>query len=292
MIGGLAVRNNLLCVTWSAGRGHVLLYDLEARERMSSWTTPVGDSGFSDAAGVAIDPRFRLFVADPQNHCVRRYNAFGQHLGDVGLPPPESGDRGRDNLGVLDRPHAVACHRDRVWVALGERPRRRGVQCFDVHGKALRALPARGEAGARWGAPRGVYCDAEGVVVADTLRGRLQLFRADGSFVQERSVPVRAGAAARPAAVVRLPDRSLLVVDHGGIDPELVGIRRDGTRLPLDSLVSVCRDPLALAVSDQGVLFVLDRGGERVLQCRTLDADVEVVLDLAEHDNDAPGPLR
>ena len=79
MIGGLAVRNNLLCVTWSAGRGHVLLYDLEARERMSSWTTPVGDSGFSDAAGVAIDPRFRLFVADPQNHCVRRYNAFGQH---------------------------------------------------------------------------------------------------------------------------------------------------------------------------------------------------------------------
>ena len=289
MIGGLAVRNNLLCVTWSAGRGHVFLYDLDARARLSSWTTPVGPSGYSDAAGVAVDAQFRLFVADPQNSCVRRYNAFGQHLGDVGLPPPERGDRGRDNLGVLDRPHAVACHGGQVWVALGERPRRRGVQCFDVHGNALRALAARGESGARWAAPRGLHCDALGLVVADTLRGRLQMFRPDGGFVQELALPGRDGPGARPAAVARLADRTLLVVDRGGSEAVLVGLHRDGMPCPVGELASVCRDPLALAVSDAGELFVLDRDGERVLRRRGAGGEVEVVVDLAEHDFDAPG---
>ncbi|MCK5945332.1 MAG: hypothetical protein KAI24_25305, partial [Planctomycetes bacterium] len=201
-------------MTWSAGRGHVFLYDLEARERMSSWTTPVGESGYSDAGGVAIDAHFRLFVTDAQNHCVRRYNAFGQHLGDLGLAPPASGDRGRDQLGVLDRPHALACHRERVWVATGERPRRRGVQCFHVDGRALRALPARGEAGAKWGAPRGLWCDDRGLLVADTLRGRLQGFRHDGTFVREWALPADGNGgggdgSARPGAVARLADGTM-----------------------------------------------------------------------------------
>lgn len=288
MIGGLAVRSNLLCVTWSAGRGHVFLYDLEARERMSSWTTPVGESGYSDAAGVAIDAHFRLFVADPQNHCVRRYNAFGQHLGDIGLRPPTSGDRGRDKLGVLDRPHAVACRRDRLWVALGERPRRRGVQYFDIGGHALRAIPARGEAGEKWGAPRGIWADDRGLVVADTLRGRIQTFRLDGSFVQERALPER-GDGARPGSVVRLPSAGLLVVDHGEIDTALIGIHPNGTRFRLGGLDEACRDPLALALDDQGRLYVLDHDGERVLRCGADLRDVEVLVDLAEHDFDAPG---
>lgn len=289
MIGGLAVRSNLLCVTWSAGRGHVFLYDLDARERMSSWTTPVGASGFSDAGGVAVDAHFRLFVADPQNQCVRRYNAFGQHLGDLGLPPPSSGDRGRDKLGVLERPHAVACHRDRVWVVTGERARRRAVQCFDLGGHALRALPARGEPGEKWGAPRGIWCDARGLVVADTLRGRLQTFRHDGAFVQERGLG-QGGEGARPGAVVRLAGGELLVVDHGGVDARLLSLRPDGTRLPLPALDEACRDPLALALDEQGRVYVLDHDGERVLRCGAGLDRVEVLVDLAEHDFDAPGP--
>lgn len=287
MIGGLAVRNNLLCVTWSAGRGHVFLYDLDARERLSSWTTPVGASGYSDAGGVAIDRNFRLFVADPQNHCVRRYNAFGQHLGDLGLPPPESGDRGRDKLGVLDRPHAVACHLDRIWVATGERPRRRSVQCFDTSGKALQALPARGEAGEKWAAPRGVWCDERGLVVADTLRGRLQLFRPDGGFVQERAL----GAdGARPGAVVRMEDDALLAVDHGGVEARLLGVGPDGAALSLGELEAACRDPLALALDPAGALLILDHGGERVLRAGPGWQQADVLVDLAEHDFGAPEP--
>ena len=66
MSGGVAVQANLLCVTWSAAVGHVFLFDVEARQRVSAWTLPVCERGFSDAAGIAMDPNFHLFVADPQ----------------------------------------------------------------------------------------------------------------------------------------------------------------------------------------------------------------------------------
>ncbi|MEC8652849.1 MAG: hypothetical protein VXY92_09835 [Planctomycetota bacterium] len=279
MIGGLAVQNNLLCVTGSMGRGHVFLYDLDARERISTWSTPVGPSGYSDAGGVAIDARFRIYVADPSNACLRRYNAFGQHLGDVGLPLPSTGDRGRDKLGVLDRPHAVACPMERLWVTAGDRPRRRGVQCFDVHGKALRSLSAQGEAGTKWAAPRGVCCDERGLVVADTLRGRLQLFRPGGTFMQERSLP--SGAAARPGAVARLPSGAVVVVDHGGVEAALVGLAADGAQVALPGLDGEVRDPVGLATDPRGRLLVLDEGGDRVLRWSADRGEPELLVDLS-----------
>ena len=55
MSGGVAVRGNLLCVTWSAAQGHVFLFDLGARQRVSAWSMPAGERGYSDAAGVAMD---------------------------------------------------------------------------------------------------------------------------------------------------------------------------------------------------------------------------------------------
>ena len=33
MSGGISVRGNLLCVTWTAARGHVFLFDLQAQQR-------------------------------------------------------------------------------------------------------------------------------------------------------------------------------------------------------------------------------------------------------------------
>ena len=288
MIGGLAVRNNLLCVTWSAGRGHVFLYDLEARDRVSSWRLPVGSSGYSDAGGVAIDRNFRIFVADAHNHWVRRFNAFGQHLGDLGLATSEGRDHGRDRAGVLDRPHAVAVHLERVYVTMGEQPRRRSVQCFHVDGRVLSGLSARGDAAQKWSAPRGVWADDRGVVVADTLRGRLQCFRGDGTFIHE-VVMGRGGAHARPGHVARLGDGTLLCVDHAEVRSRLVALRPDGTERSLAQLDGVLRDPLALAVDEQQWTYVLDQDGERVLRL-TPDLQLDCVLiHLCEHDQDGPG---
>ncbi|MCB9878351.1 MAG: NHL repeat-containing protein [Planctomycetes bacterium] len=281
MIGGLAVRGNLLCVTWSAARGHVFLYDLEAKQRVSSWTTPVGPAGFSDAAGVALDEHFRLFVADPHNDCVRRFNAFGQHLGDLGEPPPGAGDRGRDRVGVLDRPHGVAVFGDRLYVALGDRPRQRGVQCFATDGRVLRPLAAQGDAHLRFGAPRGICADARGVVVADTLRGALQVFRPDGSFVREH---VGCG---RPVAVARAADGAIWYVDRDA-EPGVRCLGVDGVRRAVGELGGRCREPLAVALDALDRVHLLDLDGERVLRADARGDAVEVLVDLVEHDLDAP----
>jgi hypothetical protein len=123
MAGGIAVRGNLLAVTWSAARGHVFLFDVEAQQRVSAWTLPVGARGYSDAAGVAMDEHYHLFVADPHNDRVCHFSPFGRHVGDFGTPAPAVGDAGRDRPGVLDRPHAVALRGDLLYVACGDQPR-------------------------------------------------------------------------------------------------------------------------------------------------------------------------
>lgn len=286
MIGGLAVRNNLLCVTWSAGRGHVFLYDLDTSELLSSWCNPVGSSGFSDAGGIAIDRDFRIFIADAHNNCVHRFNVFGQHLGDLGLPMPTSGDRGRDKSGVLDQPHAVATYGDCVYVAMGDRPRQRAVQCFHVDGRVQPGLPARGDHGAKWGAPRGLFADEQGVWVADTLRGRIQRFRHDGVFVQELELGEK-HPPARPGHLVRMASGTLVVVDHGGVESRLCAIRASGQRLPIRALAEKCPDPLALAMDDQQRVYVLDHGGERVVRATSELAFDRVMFDLTEQGCDA-----
>jgi len=285
MSGGVAVRANLLCVTWSAAQGHVFLFDLDARQRLSAWTLPAPGQGYSDAAGVAIDEHFHLFVADPHNHRVRQFSAFGRHLGDLGQPAPATGDVGRDRPGVLDHPHAVALAGGCLYVAGGERPRRRAVQRFLRTGEVQRPLASGGDVEAVFGAPRGVCADAEGVLVADTLHGRIQRFRPDGSFVAH--VPCsRRDALARPVAVLRLPGQVFLVADRGD-EPGLAVLRPDGARLPAGEAMSArCDGPIALCGDERGRVYVLDRGGERVLRFAPDLAYDGVVVDLAEHLDD------
>lgn len=285
MAGGVAVRANLLCVTWSAARGHVFLFDLEARRPMSTWTVPNGDRGWSDAAGVAMDEHFHLFVADPHNDRVCHFSAFGRHLGDLGTQAPDVGDQARDRPGVLDRPHAVALLGDTVLVACGDRARRRGVQRFSKNGDVLRPLASGGDVEATFAAPRGIHADPEGVFVADTLAGRVQRFRADGTFVAH--LPVRAAPAmARPIAVLRLAADRVLVADRGD-EAGLVVISTSGApSLAAAAMHEHVREPVALAADERGRVYVLDSGGERVVRFHPdLSFDDEVV-DLAEHLDD------
>lgn len=288
MIGGVAVQGNLLCVTWSAARGHVFLFDLEAQQRVSAWTMPVGPQGYSDAAGVAMDEHYHLFVADPHNDRVCHFSAFGRLLQSFGQPAPTQGDAGRDRPGVLDRPHAVALRGDLLYVACGDAPRRRGVQRFSRQGTLLRPLACRGDPDAKFGAPRGLWADADGVLVADTLHGVIQRFRGDGAYLGEVA-GAGAGELARPIAVARLPDNTLLLADRG----DAAGVRwlgLDGrARTGGAALAEHCRDPIGFALDRRGNVYVLDRQGERVLQFTAELAFVRIVIDLAELLDDAPG---
>lgn len=285
MSGGVAVRANLLCVTWSAAQGHVFLFDLEARQRVSAWTLPSSEQGYSDAAGVAMDEHFHLFVADPHNHRVRHFSAFGRHLADLGRSPPPTGDVARDRVGVLDRPQAVAVLGRTVVVGSGDRPRRFGVQRFDVSGSPLTPLHSCGDPEQSFGGPQAVWADSAGILVADTLAGRVQRFRADGTFVAQVPCAGR-GTLSRPVAVLRRPDGAMLVIDRGD-GPGLRLLTAEGRALAVPAALSErCRDAVALAADERGRLYVLDRQGERV-QRFTADLGFDgVIVDLAEHLDD------
>lgn len=287
MVGGIAVRGNLLCVTWSAARGHVFLFDVDAGQRVSAWTLPAGPGGYCDAGGVAMDERYHLYVADPHNDRVRHYSPFGRHLCDFGQAAPPTGDAARDRPGVLDRPHAVALRGDLLYVACGDQPRRRAVQRFSRQGTVLRPLACRGDADAKFGAPRGLWADEHGLLVADTLRGTIQRFRGDGTYVGQYAC-AEAGALARPQAVLRLPDGRIVFTDSG----DTAGVQlldAAGQRsAPPDALGEYCRDVVGLALDARGLLYVLDRHGERVVRFdRELHFD-RVLFDLEELQDDPP----
>jgi hypothetical protein len=285
MAGGIAVRGNVLTVTWSSGRGHVFLFDLEAQQRVSAWTLPPGRRGYCDAAGVAMDEHYHLFVADTQNDRVCHFNAFGRHIQDFGLPPPDEGDAARDRTGVLDRPHAVALVGDVLFVAGGDQPRRRAVQRFVRGGAALRPLAARGDAEAKFGAPRGLWASTETVLVADTLRGAILRYRADGTFLHELAC---GGAASRPIALLGRARSAVLFVDRLA-DPPLRLVTVDAVPLPLpDELATALHDPIGLAADRHDRVYVLDHGGERVVRLTAELQFDQVVVDLAERFDDPP----
>ncbi|MFO1077798.1 MAG: hypothetical protein U1E73_08735 [Planctomycetota bacterium] len=242
---------------------------------------PAGEAGWSDAAGVAIDEHFHLYVADPHNQVVRHFSAFGRHLGDYGSAPPAQGDRARDRRGVLDRPHAVAVAGDTVLVAGGDKPARAAVQRFRRDGRALSPLACEGNAGWRFGAPRAVAAAGAEWWVADTQNGRVQRFRRDGTFVAAFAC-AEPGALARPTALARDAEGAVLVVDRG----DRQGFRRfsvEGRPLPLPpELEAACEQPLALAVDEQGRLHVLDQGGERVQRFTADFAFDDTLVDLVE----------
>lgn len=263
----------------------MFLFDLEARQKLSSFALPPSARGYSDASGVAIDAHFHLFVADPHNDRVRHYSAFGRHLGDLGASPAAAGMRGRDRPGVLESPHAVAVDGDVVLVAGGDGALRNGVQRFTRRGEVLRPLRSFGDPERDFGAPRGLCADADGVLVADTLHGCIQRFRRDGSFVAAFAAATGA-AVARPTAVLRLVGGDLLIVDAG----DAKGLRRfapDGApRRSPGPIAEFADHPAALARDERGRVYLLDQGGERV---QRFDAELRLdapIVDLAEHVED------
>ncbi len=288
MSAGLALRKNLLCVSFTSARGQVFLFDLEERRLISQWRFDESEERFSDAGGVAIHEGFQIFVADTLNHSVRRFNAFGKEIGRLGKPwTADMTAARRDRPGVLDSPRDVAVFGDSVFVVCGERRRRRGLQRFHVDGALEGTYPSRGDSEAEYGAPRGVWVGKEGVFVADTLRGCIQRFRLSGAFVNEfgTDAGLRSTEVSRPVniAVVRLGDADRVVVLDDGDRPGLVMFSSNGERLELPrSLLSLLDDPVALATDEAGRLWLLDRAGVRVLRCDLKLRTAETVVDLEE----------
>jgi hypothetical protein len=282
MACGVALRSNLLCMSWTGARGRVFLVDLDARRVVSFFEFSGPDGGYADAAGVALAPDWSILVADTRNDVVRRFTPFGKQVASYGEAPSRPpGAAGRDRPGSLDRPRSLALHDGVVLVGCGEGCLRRGVQRFTLAGQPLPPLRSRGDVEAEFGAPRGLWAGRSGILVADTLHGVVQRFDSGARYVGEVRTAARAGETSRPVGVVELVNGDLLIVDEG----DRRGLRRlnlFGDVLPDAGGFAALQDPQALAADEQGRIYVLDRDGERV---QRLGADLRfdvTLLDLAE----------
>jgi hypothetical protein len=82
--------------------------------------------------------------------------------------------------------------------------------------------------------------------------------------------------------VLRLDREQLLVVDRGD-RAGLSAVGADGRPSPrAGALAAVVDDPLALARDERGFVYVLDRGGERVVRATPALQFDRVVVDLVE----------
>ena len=267
MFGGIAIWRNLLCVAYSEVAARVVLIDLDGLRPLSHWSFGEGLRRVAPG-GVAFGPHGEVFVTDPHNDCVRWFTAFGKTVGVLG----ESSDRGplareRDRPGTLDAPRSVAVIDSMIYVGCGERQLAHGVQRFGLDGDPRAPLRSSGDPERRFGAPRGLFGDSLGLLVADSLNGVVQRFDTEGRFIAEFSTARRAGERSRPVDVLRRPDGDVLVVD-GGDDPGLRGFAIDGAPWSgcLHSANECLEHPIALTKDDAGRLYVSDRDGERV--CR------------------------
>lgn len=281
MFGGIAVARNLLCIACADARGRVFLVDLEERRPISYWEYAGPAGGYADAGGVALGPDFSIWIADTRNDVVRRFTAFGKEVGRLGARQERApGATRRDRPGALDAPRAVAVHDGIVFVACGERELVGGVQRFRTTGEVLAPLPAFGETGRRFGAPRGLWADPAGLWVADTLHGVVQRFSPAGRFVCAIPTARSADEASRPVAVLPLPRGDLLVADHGD-RPGVVRVRDGGAVEPVATMADL-DEPLGLARDDRGGVLVLDSGGERVHRYTPDLSERRLVVDVAE----------
>jgi peptidylamidoglycolate lyase len=170
-----------------------------------------GDGLFTMPHGLRIDSHDRLWVTDVGTHTVRKLSADGAVLLQVGTP----GEAGQDATHFNQPTDVYPAEDGSFYVADGYGNAR--IAKFSEVGEFLFEWGTRGEAPGQFDTPHSIAGDAHGrIYVADRGNGRLQVFDAEGRFLDAW----KSQALGRPWAVAVAPDESIYVVDGGDQVPE------------------------------------------------------------------------
>jgi len=261
--GAIAVHDRLLFVGRSDGEGHVDVFDRALGRVVRAIHFRDPESGCGSVAGLALDATWNLFAADPVNHAVRKFNAFGKEVARFGRRIDGIG-RAPDRRGFLANVQDVALDAEgSLYVACGLEPLVHGVQKIAPDGRCVAVFSAFGEPNERFGAPRGIAVARDRVFVADTHGECVQVFTTAGVFISMFSTATSPTERSFPTAVLPHPQGGVLVAQRGphpGVkhfggsgEFERWWIEGGGGEDDLD-------DPEDIARDESGHLLVLDRG--------------------------------
>lgn len=153
----------------------VLVFDSDGR-LLRSW----GEELFTTPHSIWIDERDRLFIADCGDHTIRICTPEGQVLQTLGTP----GQAGAPGMPFNMPTWACLSPVGDIFVSDGYGQFR--IHRFTAAGRLLRSWGEQGKGPGQFALPHSLRVDRQGRVLAvDRENNRLQIFDADGTYLQE-----------------------------------------------------------------------------------------------------------
>lgn len=199
---GVAVDpQNRVWVSHRAART-ILCFDSDSGEILSSF----GDEQFSDPHGLSVDSDNNIWVADAGDHVVHKLTPEGETLLTLGI----RGEAGEDEE-RFNQPTDLEIGPDgSIYVTDGYGNNR--VVKLDREGNFQRAWGIKGTGPGEFNTPHGIVVDDGGrVYIADRENSRVQVFDADGEFLDQW----KSETLGRPWGLDVTVDGNLVVADGG-----------------------------------------------------------------------------
>ncbi len=185
---GVATDSRDRVYVFNRGEHPVIVFDRDGKF-VQSW----GEGQFVRPHGSWIGPDDSLYLTDDQGHSVRKFSTDGRLLMTIG-PSGQPSDTGIDGIDYrtiarggppFNLPTNLALAADgTMYVSDGYGNAR--VHKFSAEGELLRSWGEPGSEPGQFNLPHGIGVDSQGCVfVADRENSRLQIFSADGEFIEQ-----------------------------------------------------------------------------------------------------------
>jgi sugar lactone lactonase YvrE len=206
-------------------------------EFVSCWGERGGGEGQLDRpSGIAFDADENIYVSDTGNHRIQKFTKDGEFI--LGWGGHGAGD------GELDMPWGITLDElGDVYVADWKNDR---VQKFTSSGGFVFAFGSSGSGDGEFNRPADVAVDLDGdIYVVDRGNDRVQLFNPEPRYVQKFLGDASLSQAARDYMMTNASPNRLR--DMASLEPQ-----------------KLLRQPTAVVVDDEGVMYVVDNGSYRV----------------------------
>jgi sugar lactone lactonase YvrE len=170
-------------------------------------TSGSGNGQFEEPAGIAIDAKGNIWVADENHYKVQKFNSAGEYQSSFG-------SSGSGN-GQFSRPTDIAIDaKGNLWVTDASNDR---IEEFNEKGEFLKAVGSTGSGNGQFNGPEAIAIDAKGNLwVGDTYNHRLQELNEKGEFIKVvSSYGTGAGQMIEPTGIDIGPAGNVWVADWG-----------------------------------------------------------------------------